>query len=148
MKRIALSAAILASLFALTAQAAQPSANFNVNINLASVCSITTAPGAVAFTYTSFGGPKGLDAPGAVGVTCTKTLLYTLDLDNADGLGAGSYKDATTDLTYTLSVAAPAAGTGGAQSYAITGNMPGSQAGLCASSSCTSSNSRTLTVSY
>lgn len=144
MKRLAISAAIIASLLAMSAQAAPPApANFTVNINLTSACSISTAPGTVQFTYTSFGAAANLDTNGSVGVTCTKSLVYGLALD-----GTGSYTDPTTGLAYTMGVAAPAAGNGLEQTYAITGTMGAGQAGTCTGATCTSSNTRTLTVSY
>ena len=52
-------------------------APFNVTVNLASVCSLTSAPTTVVFNYTSLGGAVG-STGGAYSVTCTNGLAYTM----------------------------------------------------------------------
>ena len=150
----ALAAAIAAASLPVHAQfvpGSPQTATFDVNINLTTGCKITTAPVAVAFTYTAFQTTAAaLDTNGTFKVACTKNLNYTLALDNA-----GSYTDQATDLAYTLSLSsASSTGTGADQTFAITGNMPATQSGTCATTgaSCTNSAStnktRTLTVAY
>lgn len=151
MKRIVLASALAASVLAATlpAHSAPLTPTFDVNIGLTTGCVIATAPGAVSFTYLfNQGSAQGLDADGSIGVRCSKNLGYTLTLD-----GGGSYTDDATDLSYTLSLsAASATGSGVAQSYTITGNMPANQSGTCAAASCTNATAtnktRTITVAY
>ncbi len=149
MKKFLLSVIAATSVLAVVAPVQAQTANFDVNINLTSACAITAPPAAVAFTYVSFQTTaSALDAPGSFAVKCTNSLVYTTSLD-----AAGSYTDAVTNLTYTLALATPAAGTGAAQTYAITGNMPANQVGTCASATCTNggvgnNKTRTLTVAY
>jgi spore coat protein U-like protein len=152
MKRIALVTLLTASIlgFASHAQAAAPlTPSFLVKINLTSVCSITTNPTDITFTYTSFGAAQS--PTGTFGVTCTDGLTYNMSLDNGDGLGAGSYKDSATNLLYSLSIPASAVANGAEKSHTVTGSMAANQAGTCvAGGVCTNGAgvARTLTVSY
>lgn len=118
----------------------QTAANtFPVTINTSAQCVITTAPGTVDFgTYVAFGAAAA--ASTTFGVTCTNSLPYTLALDATAGVVTG--------LNYVLSVPVAGVGTGLQQLLSITGNMPAGQAGQCASSSCTGTDTRTLTLSY
>lgn len=148
MKKFLLAVIAVTSAVAMVAPVQAQTANFDVNINLTSLCTITNAPGSVAFTYTSFqAGAAALDANGSFGLTCTNSLAYTTALDTA-----GSYTDAATNLNYTLALGAAAAGTGALQTYTITGNMPALQAGTCATATCnnmaSTNKTRTLTVAY
>lgn len=132
--------------------AGSDTATFPVNITLNTACKITTAPGAVSFSYTSFQpAASALTAPGgSFGVTCTNSLIYTVALD-----AAGSYTDASTNLAYTLALSsAGGTGSGVEKSYTISGDMPAGQAGSCAANASSCSNAgaadrvRTLTVGY
>jgi spore coat protein U-like protein len=114
-------------------------ATFPVSIVTPATCSISTAPGNVAFTYTAFGAVQNATTP--FGVTCTNLLPYTMALDATVGVVAG--------LQYTLALsAAGATGTGVAQPYSINGTMPAAQAGTCAGASCATTQARTLTITY
>lgn len=154
MKKFAIAAllAIAGLTSAFQASAASPqTGNFDVNINLTTGCIISTAPGAVSFTYTAFAASaQPLDANGSFAVKCTKTLNYTLALD-----GTGTYTDSATNLNYSLTLSGTSAtGTGADQNYTITGSMGANQAGQCATSGATCTNSassnktRTLTIAY
>ncbi len=148
MNKFLLSVIAATSVLAMAAPVHAQTANFDVNINLTSVCAITNAPAAVGFTYVSFQtAASALDAPGSFGLTCTKSLAYTTSLDFG-----GTYTDTVTSLNYTLALAPAAAGTGALQTYAITGNMPAAQSGTCAAATCTNAGpgnkTRTLTVAY
>mgnify|MGYP000160849018 CR=1 FL=1 len=85
------------------AAAASSSQNFNVTVNLSSVCAITAAPTDVAFTYTSFQAAASTATGGAFSVRCTNLLPYTLALDATSGTVIG--------LNYSLALSAPS-GTG------------------------------------
>lgn len=141
-KRLA-TALALASLFAAipAAQAGTASSNFNVKVTLTSACAITTAPGDVAFTYTS-AQAGAATASTTYGVQCTNTLPYTMALDTtATNTVAG--------LTYALSLSATTAtGNGSAQSYTVNGTMAANQGGTCATATCAGSEARTLTITY
>lgn len=113
--------------------------SFPVTVNTPAQCVISTAPGPVDFgTYVAFG--PAAAASTTFGVTCTNYLPYTLALDATAGVVTG--------LNYVLSAPAAGVGTGLQQLLSITGNMPAGQAGQCASSSCTGTDTRTLTLSY
>jgi len=137
----------LISLFAMaTANATVATGTFNVSVNLTSVCQISTVPTA-AFTYTSFQATAATFAS-SFNILCTNTLpISSITLDST------SVTDADTNLAYTLSLGTlPTAGTGVAQSVAITGSMAAGQAGTCATATCSNASSankqRTLTITY
>ena len=141
-KRIALAAAF-AALFAgiPAAQAATATGNFNVTVNLTSVCTIASGPADVAFTYTSFQAGAATATGGGFSVQCTNTLPYTMSLDATSGTVIG--------LNYTLALsAASGTGNGASQAYSITGSMASGQGGTCALGSCSGSQGRVLTVTY
>lgn len=152
MKKLAIAAVVgLLAAATMPVSAASPvTGTFDVNITLTTGCKITTAPTAVSFSYTALQTGSQPATGTSFEVTCTKNLAYTLALD-----GGGSYTDAATELAYSLSLSSASGnGSGAAQSYNVTGTMAGGQAGTCATSgaSCTNSTStnkqRTLTVSY
>ena len=141
-KRLALAVAF-ASMFAgiPAAQAATTTGNFNVTVNLTSVCTIASGPADVAFTYTSFQAGAATATGGGFQVQCTNTLPYTMSLDATSGTVIG--------LNYTLALsAASGTGNGAAQSYSVTGSMASGQGGTCALGSCAGSQGRVLTVTY
>ena len=147
MKHLILVAALGVAALASSAQASTATGNFNVGITLTSSCEVSTAPTA-NFTYTSFQATAATIASSFT-VRCTNTLpISSIALDNA-----GSYTDAATNLAYTLSLAGvPTAGTGVAQTVNLSGSMAASQAGTCATASCTNGSSankqRTITITY
>ena len=113
---------------------------FPVSLVSPATCTVSTAPGTVAFTYTAFS-VTAANATTTFGVTCTNLLPYTMALDATTAVIAG--------LQYSLSLSsAGATGTGAAQPYTITGTMPAGQAGTCATASCGATQARTLTISY
>lgn len=120
--------------------ATNPTATFPVAIVSPASCTISTAPGTVAFTYSAFQA-SAANASTTFGVTCTNSLPYSMALDATTAVIAG--------LQYSLALSATnATGTGVEQSYGITGTMPADQAGTCVTSSCTTTQPRTLTISY
>ena len=120
--------------------ATNPTATFPVTIVQPASCTISTAPGTVAFTYTAFQAAAS-NASTTFGVTCTNLLPYTMALDATTAVISG--------LQYTLGLSsAGATGSGVAQSYTISGTMPANQAGTCGTSSCAATQPRTITISY
>lgn len=112
---------------------------FGVTINTPPVCTVTTPPGTVSFTYVSFG--SAVNASTSFGVTCTLALPYTMALDATSGTIVG--------ITYTLSLSSPSStGTGAQQTFQINGNIAAGQSGTCASAACSGTQGRTLTITY
>ena len=154
--RQVISASCAAAISFLVAQshAATPAtASFNVNLNLTAACTVA-APSAMSFAYTALG--SAVSATGGTGgtVTCTENLPFTMFLDDGAGAQASgatkSYTDTDTNLTYSLTLtSATSPGTGAAQSYSVAGSMAASQAGKCATATCTpTAISRTIYVNY
>jgi len=110
-----------------------------MNIVAPATCTLSTPPGSIAFNYTSFGATA--NASTTFAATCTTYLPYTMALDATSGTING--------VTYTLALSASSAtGSGVAQSYTINGNIAAGQGGTCAASTCTGSQTRTLTITY
>jgi len=152
MKKLILVIALgLATIAALPAHAATVAGNFDVTINLTSVCRLTTSPGALTLNYTSFGAaPTPVTTPFAV--QCTNTLPYTLSLD-----GTALSTMAGVNLDYSLAIrnAGDTADISGQQTagaaatnYLIKASMTGGQQGTCANATCNATATRTLTVTY
>lgn len=140
----------IAALTSASLQAATlPPASFNVNVTLNAACQLTTAPGAINLTYTSFAA-AAVSATTPVTVNCTNSLPYTLSLNtaNADQLG----------LTIPLEIldnggavaTFPVTSGNAAANYSIRATISAGQRGTCASSAvaCTGTVARTLTVTY
>ncbi len=115
------------------------SGTFPVSIYAPATCSITTPPGNINFSYTSFG--PAANASTTFAATCTNLLPYTMSLDATSGMIVG--------INYTLALSsASGTGTGSAQTYSINGAIAAGQGGTCAATSCTGSQTRTLTITY
>lgn len=126
--------------------AASDGADFTVNVDLISACSMSS-PTTVDFNYTSFGGAVA-STGGDFNVTCTNGLAYTFTLDAAAGVttgGAGSISNTLLGLNYTLT--APAGGSGSAARQ-ITGSMIAGQAGTCAGATCNATAIHSLIITY
>ncbi|MBL8521195.1 MAG: spore coat protein U domain-containing protein [Betaproteobacteria bacterium] len=148
MKKLLLVAALgFSSLIGGVAHAGTTTGTFNVNITLTTACTLTTIND-LNFAYTSFQAAAATPTSGGgFSVTCTNGVPYTFGLD------ALTTTDDAVNLTYTLSLPTPAAGTGAAQAYTIGGSIAASQGGTCASlGSCTNAaatnRQRTLTVTF
>jgi len=103
-------------------------------------CQITTPPGNINFTYTSFQNTAATSGT-TFASRCTTGLPYTMALDATSGNLLG--------LTYTLSLpVAAATGTGVDQTFNIDGSIAASQSGVCTTATCVDTQSRTLTISY
>jgi spore coat protein U-like protein len=110
-----------------------------VTITTPPTCSISTAPGTVAFNYVSFGATA--NASTTFGVTCSLALPYTMALDATSGTIIG--------ITYTLALsAASSTGTGSEQTFSIDGNIAAGQSGTCGGASCSGTQVRAITISY
>ena len=162
---IATTAALAVMSAAAPVQAATVTGGFNVTVNLTSVCTMATI-GALAFTYTAFGGAATATPTNAV-LTCTRGLTgvtanfnsgtdMTADPAAANAVGAGvvsglRYDISTTNVTATGNAATTIdSGTADTRTYTIAGTMPAGQAGTCITGPglCTGTQARTLTVTY
>ncbi len=133
---------------------------FPVTVFITPLCTISTAPGALSFAYTSMQGAPAV-ASTSFAVTCTNTVPYSAALD------AYAVTDSVVNLSYALNVgqsvrpagsayaaAAPlsATGSGVAQTISIDGTIAAGQSGTCAAATCTNAasanNIRTLTITY
>jgi hypothetical protein len=113
---------------------------FGVSVHTDNWCQISVAPGTVAFAYTSFQNTVA-NASTTYGVRCTTALPYSMSLDLTSSTLLG--------LTYNLSLSpASSSGTGATQTHQINGTIAAGQGGTCASSSCTGTQTRTLTLSW
>lgn len=145
------------------AQAATVSGNFNVTVNLTSVCTMG-AVGDLAFgTYTAFQGSAKTATPTSATLTCTRGLTgvqaqFDTGADASDsGLGTNaSGAGVVGGLNYTIAATAGAVvpgsaattssiGTADSRPYSITGSMPANQAGDVTKAT---TQVRTLTISY
>lgn len=114
---------------------------FPVSINNQSVCLLSTPPGSIQFNYASFQ-LAAATASTAYAVRCTIGETYTMALDATTGN--------LLTLNYNLALSNPAGqtGTGFPQNFTINGTIPGGQSGTCATGTCTSTQTRTLTITY
>ena len=147
--KLASSAIVAAAMFTATApaQAASVVTNFNVDITLTALCSVST-PANLAFAYTT-NQTTAAAATTPFSVTCANSLPYTV------GVSGASVIDSAVGLLYNLAVTAPVGGgtgTGLAQNYSIDGTIPANQAGTCTTATCnnvaSTNNVKTLTVAY
>ncbi len=117
--------------------------NFGITVVTDNTCEISTAPGAVNFSYASFQAAAAT-ASTTFSTRCTTGLPYSVAIDPrpASPLPLG--------LAYSLSLtpAGPATGNGLPQLFTITGSMPANQSGNCTTATCTSTEPRTITVTY
>ncbi len=143
-----------------SAQAANTSGTFTVNITLTSVCTLSAIAN-VAFAYTSFQVGAQPATGGGFTVTCTNTLPYTFGLQLGNGAASppgtatlGPITDNSgVNLAYSLGLsAAGGTGSGAAQAFNVTGTMAGGQGGTCGIGSCnnaaSTNNIQTLIVNY
>jgi len=157
---ILLAISLLAGLTSFSAQAATTTGNFTVTINFTSSCAVNTSTLAPVFNYTQGGTAQSFATAQSFTVTCSNLTPYTLSLDTSGGSGAtaftgtftsptatGTYTDTTSGLIYSLTLPATTAGTGAAQTYALTGNMAAGQTSTVASGTAIA-NTHTLTLTY
>jgi len=115
-------------------------ASFVPAIRVPDFCRLSTPPGNMALNYTSFSGTAAA-ASTTFGVQCLRSTAYTLAVDATSGSALG--------LNYTLGLSsAGGSGNGIEQTYTIDGSIAAGQGGVCASSSCSATQPRTLTITY
>lgn len=113
---------------------------FSVSVITTNSCQLSTPPGNINFSYTSFQAATAT-ANTTFNARCTSGLPYTLGLDATSGTLLG--------LNYSLSLSSTTTtGTGVAQVFTINGSIAAGQAGSCGSATCSQSQPRTITVTY
>lgn len=149
MKKILFPAVLaVAAALSLPSQAATATDDFNVSVTLTSACRLSTLPGDIALTYTSFT-TTAVTNTSPFAVECTNSLPYDLSLSSAsaDQLGLTvnlAIRNAGDSADITTTQAAGTTPTG----YLIKATIPANQQGTCATGTCSSSVTRTLTVTY
>jgi spore coat protein U-like protein len=112
-----------------------------------SLCRFTAAT-PLSFAYTSFQAAPQPGTAGSLDLECTNSTPFNLSLDSTTGTALG--------LTYELGLNAVGVGTlnsqtgtGATQIYSVPGSIAAGQAGTCATgATCTTTDSRTVTVTY
>ncbi len=121
--------------------------NFDVTVITDNICEISTPPGAINFSYTSFQATAAT-ASTTFNTRCTTGLPYSVAIDTLPA------SPASLGLAYSLTLApvtsptSPATGNGLPQLFTITGTMPAGQSGSCATATCTATQPRTITITY
>lgn len=124
----------------LTYGAATATGTHSVLISTLPQCMITTAPGNVMLSYTSFQATAAV-ASTTFATTCTTALPYTMALDAISGTING--------VNYTVALsAASSTGTGAVQTYSINGSAVAGQSGTCTTATCTGADVRILTITF
>lgn len=147
-KLLATSALALLALATVPTQA-QVSDTFDVTVNLTSACRLTTTPGDITLSYTSFAATPSSSTT-SFAVQCTDGFPYDLALSaaNASTLGLTiplAIRNAgdTADITTTQSQSGA-----GSTTYLIKASIAAGQQGTCTTASCSASVTRTLNIVY
>lgn len=111
------------------------------SITIAPGCRLSSTPGDLTFSYTSFQVAPA-QASTSFAAKCVKDTSYTMALDATSGTLLG--------LNYSLAISPTGQRTGSGvdQSVTISGTIAADQSGTCATSSCTARQSRTFTITY
>ncbi|MBK6005280.1 spore coat protein U domain-containing protein [Ramlibacter ginsenosidimutans] len=118
-------------------------ASFNVYISIPRSCRFSTPPSGINVNYTAFS-PTAVTGSSSFAITCTQGTTYTIALDQARSVVP------TVGLAYGLSLTASGINTGTAlaQPYSVNISVDAKQPGSCNVSTCSGTDTRTLTVSY
>jgi spore coat protein U-like protein len=116
------------------------SSSFAVTVTVPDACYLSSSPGAINFTYTSFQ-TAASTASTTFAVRCQTSTTYTLSLDATSGTINGLPYSLVLSRTGTIT------GTGSPQSTTITGTIAANLSGTCVGG-CASTATRTLTVTY
>jgi spore coat protein U-like protein len=118
------------------------SASLDIVISIPKSCRFSTPPTAITVNYPAFSAAP-ITGASNFAMTCTQGTTYTIALDATRGLIPN------VQLSYGLSLsAASAAGSALAQPYTVNISVDARQAGRCTGSTCSGTDSRTLTVTY
>jgi spore coat protein U-like protein len=112
-----------------------------IDITVVGACQISSSPGTVALSYTSFQSTSST-ASTSFAVKCVSGNTYSMSLDATSGTLQG--------LNYSLAItpSGTQTGSGSPQSATITATIAANQGGTCSSANCTASRVHTLTITY
>lgn len=115
--------------------------SFGVSASIQHSCYFSSAPTPLSINYTSFSATAAT-GNSAFQLSCTYNTPYTMAIGpTSTGTLLG--------LPYSLVLSAPAGtGTGGPQNFNVTGSVPANLPGTCATSTCSASQSHTVTVTF
>lgn len=114
----------------------------DVIISIPRSCRFSTPPSGINVNYTAFSA-TAVTGTSNFAITCTQGTTYTIALDATRSVVPN------VELAYSLGLsAASATGTAVAQPYTVNISVDAGQAGRCSTSTCTGSDTRTLTVTY
>jgi spore coat protein U-like protein len=118
-------------------------ASLNVYISIPRSCRFSTPPSGIDVNYTAFS-PSAVTGSSSFAITCTQGTTYTIALDQARSVVP------TVGLAYGLSLSATGTKTGTAlaQPYSVNISVDPGQPGSCSVSTCSGTDTRTLTVTY
>ena len=114
--------------------------SMDVNIIAPASCVITTPPGNIVLNYTAFS-PTAVVADSTVGMRCTASMPYTLEILPPNDVLAG--------VRYSV-VPLPASGTGTGNpvNHTIRATAPAGQPGECAAGTCSQTRTHELRITY
>lgn len=113
-----------------------------VYISVPRSCRFSTPPSPISINYPAFS-PAAVTGVSNFALTCTQGTDYTIALDSTRSVIP------TVELAYSLSLSqTDATGNAVAQPYTVNISVDPGQAGRCAGSTCTGTDTRTLTVTY
>jgi spore coat protein U-like protein len=108
--------------------------------SILSECRISSSPSPLVLNYASFSAVP-VASSSDFNVSCTNTTPYTMALDATSGTLLG--------LNYTVALNANnGTGTALPQTYSVIATIPENQSGSCATGVCSSSQTRTITITY
>lgn len=115
--------------------------SFGTSASIQHSCYFSSTPTPLAINYTSFT-PTTAAGSANFQLNCTYSTPYTLAI--------GPFSTGTLlGVNYALSISAPSGiGTGGGQNFTVNGSAVAGQSGSCATASCSSSQTHTVTVSF
>lgn len=112
--------------------------SLNLSTTVNPSCAVTTAPSILTINYVAFGPAQS--GTSTFGLRCTNSTSFDFSLNATTGTLLG--------LPYTLSLPAGGIGSGVAQNFNISGNIPANQPGICSAGNCSANETRQLTVTY
>jgi spore coat protein U-like protein len=114
--------------------------DLGVNIITPATCDITQPAGNINLDYTAFS-PAPVSNSTTVGLRCTATMPYTLEILPPNGVLAGVRYDVTV-------LPASGSGTGNVVTHTITATAPAGQPGQCATGTCSQTQTHELRITY
>ena len=117
-------------------------ATLEVRISIPRNCRFSTAPTGITVNYTAFSA-SAVTGTSNFAITCTLGTTYTIALDRTRSTVPN------VELIYSLSLSATSStGTAVAQPYSVNISVDAGQPGRCSATSCSGTDTRTITITY